>query len=257
MNAESFSVKPPSPARPVSWKKICIGAFIILFVFGLIANGCNARTLKSAIFKELNRYMDVESVSVTEDEENRYSPNPQSKEHDVSFEAKLKDGTTITGSCVYNECHDLNYDLNQCFIWHVHIDGDRDWIGQSGSAFQKKPDKVDANTTSDNSVSIDQSGSGSLDSELKSAEQYLLDLHTNGLLPGCAKDEHGVMRIQTDQNSNSVSFPISVEFNLSNHGTTTTNNYIVVRSSSEQQWQLAKAWQTDHDGNTIVEWIPK
>jgi uncharacterized protein YcfJ len=86
------------------------------------------------VFEHLSNYVDVVSVTITKDELNPNSPNPQSKEYNVQFAAKLKDGQAITGTCAYNQG-------TQILIRNVHIDGDGPewtWVGSPGSRYKPR-----------------------------------------------------------------------------------------------------------------------
>ena len=146
-----LSDKPPAepPVRSVSWKHICIAVLFIMIVVGLIENGCEKRKIESDISKELNKFVDVKSVSVTSQSLKPVNPKALSNipksiqayiapEHCADFEAKLKNRTEITGSCTYfiNEQKELIIEI-------VNIDGDSaEYMGASNSKYRSKTDQA-------------------------------------------------------------------------------------------------------------------
>ncbi|GEM_PF-5688502 len=128
-------------SKPIPWKKILIVGFLVIIVAGLILEGCDEKNVRQGVFDELTNYVDVVSVTINEDATLPYPSNPQSPEHQVKFEAQLKDGTTISGMCDYNAVNG-SFDPNNGVLHGfktMHIDGDGDYeIGNSGSKYQLK-----------------------------------------------------------------------------------------------------------------------
>jgi hypothetical protein len=94
--------------------------------------------------------------------------------------------------------------------------------------------------------------------ETKSAGEFVIDLHKQGLLPGDSKDSHGdILSPVTLPLPKSVSYPFSNTFLIVFTGESYTNNYCVLRASKNAPWQLQKAWRTGPDGKTVAEWPVK
>jgi hypothetical protein len=90
------------------------------------------------------------------------------------------------------------------------------------------------------------------------AGQFLVKLKEQGRLPGVPTDSHGQMTAGglhlSELNSG---YPFAVTFLLVMNGDTLTNHYTVMRAAADADWQLQRAWRTDAEGNTILEWPVK
>jgi len=87
----------------------------------------------------------------------------------------------------------------------------------------------------------------------------LKQLHDNGTLPGFSKDEHGNMTSESmdlviSNNATVLSYPLSRTFHAAKVPENLTNNYILIKQSTNTEWRLQRAWQTDSNGQIIWEW---
>lgn len=84
----------------------------------------------------------------------------------------------------------------------------------------------------------------------KSAYPRVRRLLKNGQLPGWPKGEHGTMKgvFQFRQN------PDTITFDAVKKGYSSTYHYQFTRSSTDNPWQLQKAWRTDQDDHTVEEY---
>jgi TPR repeat protein len=94
--------------------------------------------------------------------------------------------------------------------------------------------------------------------EIGSAAKYLKELKEENRLPGFPKDRHGNVSIDLPlAGLQAATYPFSVMFKVVLVGDSLTNHYTVTRPSADTGWQLEKAWRSDTEGHTIVEWPVK
>jgi hypothetical protein len=92
--------------------------------------------------------------------------------------------------------------------------------------------------------------------EMGAAEKFLIELKKQNRLPGTPKESHGsVSTIVGDISKfKEAKYPFAMTFHSVLIGDSLTNHYTVMRPSADADWQLQKAWRTDTEGNTILEW---
>lgn len=91
--------------------------------------------------------------------------------------------------------------------------------------------------------------------EIKAASKYLLELKKEGRLPGFPKEQHGMSYLRmSPAQVLEVRYPFSVPFDVVLEGDSLTNHYTMLRITRDSAWKLEKAWRTDTNGDTIVEW---
>jgi outer membrane lipoprotein-sorting protein len=97
------------------------------------------------------------------------------------------------------------------------------------------------------------------DSEFGAAGDFLTDLKKQGALPGISKDVHGSGTVEnfTLSQLENPTYPFTATFSLIPTDGSFTNHYTVVRPSKGAPWRLEKAWGTDGQGRTLVEWPVK
>jgi hypothetical protein len=90
------------------------------------------------------------------------------------------------------------------------------------------------------------------------AGEVLKQLHSQGLLPGVAKDEHGRLSSDTipmtmTNGATVIKYPETQTFHFVKTGGNTIINYTMVRVSKDSAWQLQRAWQTDPQSHATKE----
>jgi hypothetical protein len=96
-------------------------------------------------------------------------------------------------------------------------------------------------------IYLKQTRSGPLITEdLHSGLEFLTGLKKTGQLPGCTADDKGRLDYFGQH-----SYPLT--FTLRKKGDSFIYHYAIVRASKASPWQLQKAWQTDQNGRSIVE----
>jgi hypothetical protein len=84
----------------------------------------------------------------------------------------------------------------------------------------------------------------------KSAYPLVWKLLKKGQLPGWSKEQRGTMKgvFQFHQN------PDTITFDAVKKGDSSTYHYQFTRSSTDNPWQLQKAWRTDQNDHTVQEY---
>ena len=92
--------------------------------------------------------------------------------------------------------------------------------------------------------------------ETIAAGELLYELHKLGRLPGDSKDDHGKVNSEDVPLSTSkeMYYPILRSFYVVKNGDPATYRYTVIRSSKGATWRLQRAWKTDAQGQTVMEW---
>lgn len=87
----------------------------------------------------------------------------------------------------------------------------------------------------------------------QSTVKFLIQLHSKNQLPGWAKNVHGRT---TDFNFNHDDSPYldSATMSILKNGDSSVYHYTVNRTSKRGPWKLQKAWRTDQNGHTMVEY---
>jgi len=94
--------------------------------------------------------------------------------------------------------------------------------------------------------------------EMGQAGKFLVELKKSGRLPGVLADSHGELSVNGPLSAfQEAKYPFTVTFDLNVKGDSLTNHYTVVRQVKDAEWQLEKAWRTDAQGHTAIEWPVK
>jgi hypothetical protein len=99
--------------------------------------------------------------------------------------------------------------------------------------------------------------------EMSLATKFLTGLKKQGRLPGVLPDSHAEVtgNLHSDNllmsEFKEAKYPFSLTFNVVLSGDSLTNHYTVERASADAAWQLQRAWRTDAEGNTLIEWPTK
>ena len=90
--------------------------------------------------------------------------------------------------------------------------------------------------------------------ELGSATDFLVQSKRAGQLPGLPKDRlvHAASDSLPPESLNR--YPLRVIFHIVMEDDVLTNHYTLLRSFPNAAWKLEKAWRTDVQGRTIVQW---
>ena len=95
-------------------------------------------------------------------------------------------------------------------------------------------------------------------SEMGRGGQFLATLRESGQLPGVPQNSHGSISVNAPLSAlQEAKYPFTVTLDLVLEGDSMTNHYTVVRPAKDASWQLDKAWRTDTQGHTVVEWPVK
>ena len=95
-------------------------------------------------------------------------------------------------------------------------------------------------------------------SEISQAGEFLGELRKSGHLPGVPQDCHGHMDVDAPLSAIlEAKYPFTVTIDLVLDGDSLTNHYTVGRPAKDASWHLDKAWRTDTQGHTVVEWPVK
>jgi len=92
--------------------------------------------------------------------------------------------------------------------------------------------------------------------ETVAAGDFLYELHKLGRLPGDSKDDHGKVTSEDVplSTSDEMHYPILRSFYVVKNGDPATYRYTVTRASKDATWRLQRAWKTDAQGQTVMEW---
>lgn len=99
--------------------------------------------------------------------------------------------------------------------------------------------------------------------EMSAGLKFLTELKKQGRVPGVLKDSHAEVTggLHTDNLGMSefkeAKYPFSLTCNVVLTGDSLTNHYTIIRASPDADWRLQRAWRTDTNGRTIVEWPVK
>jgi hypothetical protein len=94
--------------------------------------------------------------------------------------------------------------------------------------------------------------------EMDQGAKFLMALKTSGHLPGMPQKSHGQASVSAPVSAfQDAKYPFIVTFDVVVNGDSLTNHYTVVRPLKDAAWQLERAWRTDKQGQTVVEWATK
>lgn len=96
--------------------------------------------------------------------------------------------------------------------------------------------------------------------EMDEAAGALKALKLQGRLPGMPQNRHATVttgNFPASRLQAAAAYPFSITLHLVPAGDLFTNHYTMMRSSADAEWQLQKAWRTDTEGRTVVEWPVK
>ena len=92
--------------------------------------------------------------------------------------------------------------------------------------------------------------------EMSAAEKFLAELKNDGRLPGATENSRGNVNTGSLPMTQfqEAKYPFSVTLHVIFSGDTFTNHYTLLRLSKAADWQLQRAWRTDTQDHTLVEW---
>jgi hypothetical protein len=94
--------------------------------------------------------------------------------------------------------------------------------------------------------------------EIGAGSKYMLEMKKEGRLPGFPKDKHGMSYLKmSPAQVLELKYPFSIPFDVVLEGDTFTNHYTMLRLTKDSAWKLERAWRTDTNGDTIIEWPTK
>lgn len=94
--------------------------------------------------------------------------------------------------------------------------------------------------------------------EIGAATKYMIEMKKEGRLPGFPKDKHGMSYLKmSPAQVLELKYPFSVPFDVVLEGDSLTNHYTMLRITMNSAWKLERAWRTDTNGDTVVEWPTK
>jgi hypothetical protein len=95
--------------------------------------------------------------------------------------------------------------------------------------------------------------------EAYAAFDFVIASYKQGLLPGVSVKDSGQIKSENFSTSRfkEATYPFLMTFYFIFPGDPFTDHYTVVCPTKGAAWQLERAWRTDKDGHTVVEWSVK
>jgi len=105
-------------------------------------------------------------------------------------------------------------------------------------------------------AALETSATNSALTEMNAAEAFLAKLKNDGRLPGATEKSRGSVNTGNLPMTEFqvAKYPFAVTLHVIFSGDTFTNHYTMLRLSKDTDWQLQRAWRTDTNDHTLVEW---